>query len=155
MLKQPYDRILKYIFSLQQNPYLSKIKPKAPLGNCLYWWRKLEQSFPNAQFHLEHYQLHPFWEDRNSSGGAKLIYAKQALIAKRLESSQTRSAESICNKLIFQIKSCAFFLHLYSKKRAKTCSNKKFQTVFVELLTKMKRCKNARILKCRCAKFKY
>ena len=128
-------------------------KTKSSTGNCLHWWRKLEQSFPNAQFDLENDQLHPFWEDRNSSGSVKLIYVKQVLIAKQLESFETRSAESICNKLVFQIKS-AFFLHIYSKKRAKSCSDKKFQTVFVKLLTEMNRCKNARILGCHRGKFK-
>ena len=101
-------------------------KTKSSTGNCLHWWRKLEQSFPNAQFDLENDQLHPFWEDRNSSGSVKLIYVKQVLIAKQLESFETRSAESICNKLVFQIKS-AFFLHIYSKKEQSPALTKSFK----------------------------
>ena len=34
--------------------------------------KKLDESFPDSQFHMENYQFSPFWID----GGGKLIFVK-------------------------------------------------------------------------------
>ena len=39
----------------------------------------LDESFPSAQFHIENYQFLAFPNERNSSGGAKLVYVKQGI----------------------------------------------------------------------------
>ena len=45
---------------------------------------KLDESFPDAQFHIEGYQYPAFRKDRNKNGGGKIVYVKEGLIPKRI-----------------------------------------------------------------------
>ena len=45
---------------------------------------KLDESFPDAQFHIKGYQYPAFRKDHNKNGGGKIVYVKEGLIAKRI-----------------------------------------------------------------------
>ena len=45
---------------------------------------KLDESFPDAQFHIKGYQYSAFRKDRNKDGGRKIVFVKKGLIAKRI-----------------------------------------------------------------------
>ena len=65
---------------------------------------KLTPDFPDAQFSINGYQHPPFRRDRvntnsNSFGGGKLVFIKEGLICKRLETFETKTAETICIEL--------------------------------------------------------
>ena len=53
-------------------------------------------NFPNTQVHLPDYQFPPFRRDRNSSGGGKIVYICNGILAKRLTIYETQNKESIC-----------------------------------------------------------
>ena len=46
---------------------------------------KLDSSCPNTQFQIDGYQFPPFRKDRNKYGGGKMVYIRDAIIAKCLE----------------------------------------------------------------------
>ena len=50
---------------------------------------KLDESFPDAQFHIEDHQYPAFRKDCNKNGGRKIVYVKEGLIAKRILEYQT------------------------------------------------------------------
>ena len=56
---------------------------------------KLESSFPNAQVHLPDYQFPAFRKDWTSSGGGKIDYIRNGIIAKRWTVYETQNTESI------------------------------------------------------------
>ena len=45
---------------------------------------KLDESFPDAQFHIEGYQYLAYRKDLDKNGGGKIVYAKEGLITKRM-----------------------------------------------------------------------
>ena len=45
---------------------------------------RLDESFPDAQFHMKGYQYPAFRKDRDKNGGEKIVYVKEGLIAKRI-----------------------------------------------------------------------
>ena len=45
---------------------------------------KLDELFPDAQFHIEGYQYPALRKDRNKNGGGKIVYVKEGLIPKRI-----------------------------------------------------------------------
>ena len=57
---------------------------------------KLVSNFPNTKIHLPDYQFPLFWRDRNSSGGGKIVYIRNGIIAKMLTVYETQNTESIC-----------------------------------------------------------
>ena len=57
---------------------------------------KLDSSLPTAQLHLPDYQFPSFRKDRNSSGGGKIVYIRNGIIAKRLTVYETQNTECIC-----------------------------------------------------------
>ena len=57
---------------------------------------KLDASYQNAQFHIEGYQFPPFRRDRNKHGGGKMVFVRNDIIAKRLESLEGKESETIC-----------------------------------------------------------
>ena len=57
---------------------------------------KLDESFPDAQFHIEGYQYPAFRKDRNKNGGGKIVYVKEGLIAKRILEYENINIETIC-----------------------------------------------------------
>ena len=60
---------------------------------------KLDDSFRDSQFALEHFQFPSFHRDQNSKGGGKLVYVKQGIIAKRLENLETNFSVTVCIEL--------------------------------------------------------
>ena len=57
---------------------------------------KLDNSYPNAQFHIEGYQFPPFRRDRNKHGGGKMVFTRNGIIAKKLKSLEGKESETIC-----------------------------------------------------------
>ena len=73
---------------------------------------KLDASFPDHLFQLADYQFPPFRRDRNSLGGGKMVFIRQGLISKRLETFETKIAETICIELtICKKKWCILFAY--------------------------------------------
>ena len=56
---------------------------------------KLESRFPNAQVHLPDYQFPTVRKDWTSSGGGKIDYIRDGIIAKRWTVYETQNTESI------------------------------------------------------------
>ena len=52
---------------------------------------KLDASYSNAQFHIS-----PFRRDRNKHDGGKIVFVRNGIIAKRLESLEGKESETIC-----------------------------------------------------------
>ena len=65
---------------------------------------KLDSSFPNAQVHLPDYQLPPFRRDQISSGGGKIVYICNGIIAKTLTVYETQNTESISAEITIKKK---------------------------------------------------
>ena len=57
---------------------------------------KLDASYPNAQFHIGGYQFSPFRRDRNKHGGGKIVFVRNSIIAKGLESLEGKESDAIC-----------------------------------------------------------
>ena len=57
---------------------------------------KLDAFYPNAQFHIEGYQFSPFCRDRNKHGGGKMVFVRNSIIAKGLESLEGKESDAIC-----------------------------------------------------------
>ena len=71
---------------------------------------KLDATYLNAQFHNEGYQFLPFRRDRNKLCGGKLVFVRNGIIAKRLESLEGKDSETICIKFtISKKKWCTIF----------------------------------------------
>ena len=64
---------------------------KAPLDIVCIDKTKLDESFPDFQFHMENYQFPSFQRDQNSKGGGKLVFVKNGLIAKRVKDLEKKS----------------------------------------------------------------
>ena len=61
---------------------------------------KLDETFPDAQFMIENYQLPLFRRDRNKKGGGKMAFIRKELLAKRLENFENKSTETFCVKFL-------------------------------------------------------
>ena len=73
---------------------------------------KLDESFPDAQFHIEGYQYPAFRKDRNKNGGGKIVYVKEGLIAKRILEYENVNIETICIEItISKRKWCLTFAY--------------------------------------------
>ena len=57
---------------------------------------KLDESFPDAQCHIEGYQYPAFRKDRNKNSGGKIVYVKEGLITKRILEYENINIETIC-----------------------------------------------------------
>ena len=69
---------------------------------------KLDQSFPDAQFHIEGYQYSTFRKDHKKNGGGKIVYVKEGLIPKRIMEYENINIETICieitiKKMLFNV----------------------------------------------------
>ena len=85
---------------------------------------KLDDSFRDSQFVLEHFQFPSFHRDQNSKGGGKLVYVKQGIIAKRLENLETNFSVTVCIELTISKKKWNSQLLLTNKPKS-------FQKTFV------------------------
>ena len=57
---------------------------------------KLDESFPDAQFHIDCYQYPAFRKDHNKNDGRKIVYIKEGLIAKRNLEYENITIETVC-----------------------------------------------------------
>ena len=57
---------------------------------------KLDESFPDAQFHIEGYQYPAFRKNCNKNGGGKIVHVKEGLIAKIILEYENINIETIC-----------------------------------------------------------
>ena len=82
---------------------------------------KLDESFPDAQFHIKGYQYSAFRKDRNKDGGRKIVYVKKGLIAKRILEYENINIETICIEITISKRNwCLTFAYRppYSNKKA-------------------------------------
>ena len=68
---------------------------------------KLDESFPNAQFTLDGYEIRA-GRDRNKFRGGLIEYVRKGLICKRTSKYEPKSNECICSEITFSKKSGSF-----------------------------------------------
>ena len=90
---------------------------------------KLNQSFPDSQFHLENYEFLLFRRDRNPKDGGKPVFVKNGLIAKRVKDLETKVSETIRIELTISKKNGIFYLLINHLNKTTYCFSKKFQVV--------------------------
>ena len=69
---------------------------------------KLDESFPNAQFTLDGYEIRAR-RDRNKFGGGLIEYVRKGLICKRTDKYEPKSNECICSEITFSKKKWVIF----------------------------------------------
>ena len=74
---------------------------------------KLDESFPDAQFHIEGYHYPAFRKDRNKNGSEKIVYVKEGLIAKRILEYENINIETICIEITISKRKWCLTLLLY------------------------------------------
>ena len=52
--------------------------------------KKIDSSYPDAQFQISDYQFPPFRRNRNKNGGGKTVSIRQGLITRRLAKFETK-----------------------------------------------------------------
>ena len=57
---------------------------------------KLSSSYPNAQFHIQKYQFPLLRKDRIKNRGGTLVYVKDGIVAKRLETLEWKHSKKWC-----------------------------------------------------------
>ena len=73
---------------------------------------KLDESFPDAQFHIKGYQYPAFRKDHNKNGGGKIVYVKEGLIANRTLEYENINIETNCIEItISKRKRCLTFAY--------------------------------------------
>ena len=82
---------------------LREIMSKVPLVIVCIDETKLDESFPDFQFHMENYhdnyQFSPFRRYINSKRGGKLDFVKNSVIAKRVKDLETKVSGTVCIEL--------------------------------------------------------
>ena len=87
---------------------------------------KLDNSFPNSQFILEHFQFALFYRDGSSKGAGKFVDVKQSIIAKRLENLETKFSETFCTELSKR-KNGVFYLHISPQNKIRLYFLKRYE----------------------------
>ena len=109
---------------------------QAPIGIICVDETKLDSSSPDSQFHIGGYQFPPFRRDRKKYGGGKIVYVREAFIAKRLVNLEGNTSETICIEVtISKKKWCIVFVY-----RPPRSNNKK--VFFSELTTSLNQATN-------------
>ena len=73
---------------------------------------KLDESFPDAQFHTKGYRYLAFRKNCNKNGGRKIVYVKEGILAKRILEYQNINIETICIEItISKRKWCLTFAY--------------------------------------------
>ena len=67
---------------------------------------KLDENLPDLQFQLKYDQFPQFLRDRNSKGGGKMVFAKQELLVKRIQSLETTISVTMCIEPTITKKNC-------------------------------------------------
>ena len=83
----------------EKNISLQEICLKSSIDILCVDETKLDVSYPNAQFHIEGCQYPTFRRDRNKYVGGKMVFARNSIIAKRLESLEEEESETICTEV--------------------------------------------------------
>ena len=76
--------------------YLREIYSKSPINILCRDEKKLDSSYPDAQFEIPGYQYPPYHKDRNKNGRFKIVFIREGLINKRLKAFEGDISESIC-----------------------------------------------------------
>ena len=69
-----------------------------PLDYLVLSETKLDESFPNAQFNLDGYELGAR-RDRDKNGGGLIMFVKRGIICKRISDFELSFSECICSEL--------------------------------------------------------
>ena len=92
--------------------HLREICKECPIGILCVDEIKLDSSYPDAQYKINHYQFPPFRRDRNKYGRGKMLFIRQGLITRRLPKFETKVSETICVELtISKKKWCILFAY--------------------------------------------
>ena len=75
---------------------LREIIDKTPLDILGVDATKLDENLPDLQFQLKYDQFSQLLRDRNSKGGGKMVFAKQGLLVKRIQSLETTISVTMC-----------------------------------------------------------
>ena len=70
-----------------------------PLDYLVLSETKLDESFPNAQFNLDGYELGAR-RDRDKNGGGLIMFVKRGIICKRISDFELSFSECICSEHI-------------------------------------------------------
>ena len=79
--------------------HLREICKECPIGILCVDEIKLDSSYPDAQYKINHYQFPPFRRDRNKYGRGKIVYIRQGVITRRLPKIETKVSETKCVEL--------------------------------------------------------
>ena len=85
---------------------LREIIYKTPLDILGVDETKLDENLPDLQFQLKYDQFPQFLRDRNSKGGGKMVFAKQELLVKRIQSLETTISVTMCIEPTITKKNC-------------------------------------------------
>ena len=76
--------------------YPREICSKSPVDILCIGERKLDFSYPEAQFEIAGYQYSPYCEDRNKNGSGKIVFIMEDLITKRLKAFEGDISKTMC-----------------------------------------------------------
>ena len=77
---------------------LKEIILELSLGYLVLSEKKINQSFPTAQFYIKGYEVRAR-RDRDKHGSGLIEFVKNGFISKRLKEYETKQSESICSEL--------------------------------------------------------
>ena len=69
-----------------------------PLDYLVLSETKLDESFPNAQFNLDGYEIIVRW-DRDKNVGGLIVFVRRGIICKRISDFELSFSECICSEL--------------------------------------------------------
>ena len=69
-----------------------------PLDYLVFSETKLDESFPNAQFNLDGYEIRA-WIDRDKNSGSLIVVGRRGIICRRISDFKLRFSECICSEL--------------------------------------------------------
>ena len=72
-----------------------------PLDYLVLSETKLDESFPNAQFNLDGYEIRAR-RDRDKNGGSLNVFVRRGIICKRISDFELNFSECICSELKYQ-----------------------------------------------------
>ena len=69
-----------------------------PLDYLVFSETKLDESFPNAQFNLDGYEIRA-WIDRDKNSGSLIVVGRRGIICRRISDFKLHFSECICSEL--------------------------------------------------------
>ena len=108
--------------------YPREICSKSPIDILCTDERKLDSSYPEAQFEIPVYQYSPYREDRNKNGIGKIVFIMEDLITKRLKAFEGDISKTIC--LEDMISKKVWFIDLHRVK-LKAFFSRKYENIII------------------------